>query len=86
MSRHELDPLNPVHEVTVGWDPPMETYFAQVFDTAGDEENGTCEVLWIGTGFREVLNPAAVIAAVAPVASLPADLLGQLARDRRADE
>ncbi len=86
MSRHELDPLNPVHEVTVGWDLPMETYFAQVFDTEGDEENGTYEVLWIGTDFREVLNPASVVAAVAPFASLPADLLGQLARDRRADE
>jgi len=86
MSRHELDPLNPVHDVTVGWDPPMETYFAQVFDTTDDEENDSYEVLWIGTRFQEVLNPAAVIAAVAPFASLPADLLGQLARDRRADE
>ena len=86
MSRHDLDPLNPTHEITVGWDPSMGTFFAQILDTAGDEEGGTYEVLWIGTRFREVLNPATVVAAVAPFASVPADLLGQLARDRRADE
>jgi len=86
MSRHELASLNPAHEVAIGWDPPMETYFAQVFDTAGDEENDTYEVLWIGNRFQEVLNPAAVIAAVAPFASVPDGLLDQLARDRRADE
>ena len=86
MSRHELDSLNPVHEVAVGWDPPMRTYFAQVLDTAGNEEDGTYEVLWIGTRFQEVLNPASVVAAVAPFATVPADLLGQLARDRLADE
>ena len=86
MSRHELDPLNPMHEVTVGWDPPLASYFAQVLDTAADEESDAREVLWIGTGFREVLSPAAVIAAVAPFATVPDDLPGQLARDRLADE
>ena len=40
----------------------------------------------IGTGFREVLSPAAVIAAVAPFATVPDDLPGQLARDRLTDE
>ena len=86
MSRHEMDPLNPMHEVTVGWDPPMHTYFAQVLDTAADEESDAREVLWIGTGFREVLSPAAVIAAGALFAFVPDDLPGQLARDRLADE
>ena len=86
MSRHDLTPFDPAHEVTVGWDSPMRTFLAQVLDTTGDEEDGTYEVLWIGNRFQEVLNPAVVIAAVAPFAPVPADLLGQLARDRRADE
>ena len=86
MSRHELDSLNPAHEVVVGWDPGLATFFAQVLDTAGSEEHGTYEMLWIGTGFREVLNPATVITAVAPFATVPADLLGQLVLDRRTDE
>ncbi len=86
MSRHDLVPLNPSHEVVVGWDPPMGTFFAQVFDTAGDEEDGTYEVLWLGTDFHEVLNPAAVIAAVTPFATVPDGLLEQLAHNRKAGE
>ena len=86
MSRHDLIPFDPVHEVVVGWDPGLATFFAQVLDTAASEESDAYEVLWLGTSLHEVLNPAAVIAAVAPFASVPADLLGQLARDRRADE
>ena len=86
MSRHELDPINPTHEVALGWDPPMRTYFAQVLDSTASEESDAYEVLWIGTRFQEVLNPATVIAAVAPFATVPPDLLDQLARDRRADE
>jgi len=86
MSRHDLTPFNPAHETVVGWDPPLRTFFAQVLDTTADEEDANYEVLWIGTRFREVPDPATVIAAVAPFASVPADLPGQLARDRRADE
>lgn len=86
MSRHDLIPFDPAHEVALGWDPPMRTFFAQVFDTAGDEDDGTYEVLWIGTRFQEVLNPATVVTAVAPFASVPGNLLDQLAHDRRADE
>lgn len=86
MSRHDLIPFDPDHEVVVGWDPPLRTYFAQVLDTAADEESDDFEVLWIGTGPHEVLNPATVIAAVTPFASVPADLAEQLACDCRADE
>jgi hypothetical protein len=86
MSRHDLISFDPAHEVVLGWDPPMGTFFAQVLDNLADEEDGTYEVLWIGTRFQEVLNPATVIAAVAPFATVPAGLLDQLARDCRADE
>lgn len=48
MSRHQLDSFNPVHEVAIGWDPPMHTYFAQVLDTTASEESDAYEVLWIG--------------------------------------
>ena len=85
MSRHDLDPLDPVHEVVAGWDPPLHTFFAQVFDTAADERSSAYVVLWIGTRFHKVPDPATVIAAVAPFAAVPAGLLDQLARDRRTD-
>ena len=83
MSRHDLTPFDPAHEVVVGWDRPLDTFFAQVIDTTTDEDSDAREVLWIGTDFCEVPDPAAVIAAVAPFAAVPAD---QLTRDRRADE
>ena len=86
MSRHDLTPFDPGHEVIVGWDPPLQTFFAQVLDAFDAEEGDAYTVVWIGTGLHEMLNPATVIAAVAPFASVPADLLAQLARDRRADE
>ena len=86
MSRHDLDPFNPAHEVVLGWDPGLATFFAQVLDTAASEESDAYEVLWIGARLQEVPDPATVIAAVAPFATVPPNLLGQLARDRRDDE
>ena len=47
MSRHLIDGLNPRHLVYVGWDPPLSTYFGQVYDPArGEDEN---PIYWIGT-------------------------------------
>jgi hypothetical protein len=31
VSRHALKALDPRNEVTIGWDPPLRTYFVQVF-------------------------------------------------------
>ena len=84
MSHHNLTPTNPTHDVVVGWDGPLDTFFAQVIDTTADEESDAREVLWIGTGFCEAPDPATIIAAVAPFATVPAGLLAQLARDRMA--
>lgn len=85
MSRHDLVPLDPAHEVVVGWDPPLRTFFAQILDAAG-EDDGACDALWIGTGFGEVYDPTAVLAAVAPFASMPAGLIAMLEQDRLKDE
>lgn len=57
-----------------------------MLDRAADEESGNYEVLWIGTDFHRVLNPATVITPFAPFATVPAGMLGQLARDRMADK
>jgi len=37
MSRVGLKPKRPHREVVVGWDPPMGSYFIQVFDGPDDE-------------------------------------------------
>jgi hypothetical protein len=46
MSRHQIAALNPRHTVFVGWDPPLQTYFGQVYDpTKSEDEN---PVFWTG--------------------------------------
>ena len=84
MSRHALDPFEARHDVVVGWDSPLNTFFAQVLDTeAGDDLD--YEVLWIGTSFDEVPDPAGVISAIRPFAAVPDGLLATLQQDRIED-
>jgi hypothetical protein len=55
MSRHEIPALDPAHKIIVGWDHPLQTFFAQVIDRskedAGDDDK---MVHWIGTNVREI--------------------------------
>ena len=46
MSRYQLPVLNTNHNVTVGWDDPLETFFAQV-------EDGNDMILWLGADPKE---------------------------------
>lgn len=48
MSRHHLVALDPAHEVVVGSDRPLRTFFAQVTDVTADEDSDARTVLWIG--------------------------------------
>lgn len=82
MSRHDLQPFDPTHDVVVGWDPPLHTFFAQVLDTKTDEADDNYEVVWIGTSYGEVLDPAVAIAAVRPFATISDDLCHTLQDDR----
>lgn len=83
MSRHVLEPYTAGREVAVGWDRPLGTFFAQVFDTTKDEDDQAYELLWIGFYPGEVPEPQDVCEAVRPWARVPSDLLDLLAADRR---
>jgi hypothetical protein len=53
VSRHEI-PVAGGRTLTVGWDPPLQTFFAQLRDptsTAGDRP-----VLWVGTDLHELYD------------------------------
>ncbi len=80
MSRHELDAAEGL-EVVVGWDPPLQTYFAQAWDRRLGEDDPAAELLWIGCTFREITDPAAVCEAVKPWATLPSGLAQTLTAD-----
>ncbi|WP_010339722.1 hypothetical protein [Sphingobium yanoikuyae] len=87
MSRHDLPPkADQPHVVraTVGWDRPLQTFFAQVFFRTEDEPEEGEALIWFGTEPGELLSPEAAIEIVAPHAIVPAALADQLADDMRA--
>lgn len=69
-------------QITVGWDRPLETYFATVLRPGEDED---MVLVWIGTAIGEITNAANVIAAIAPYAEPAADLRSRLEEDRGAN-
>jgi hypothetical protein len=55
MSRHEIPALDRAHKVIVGWDHPLQTFFAQVIDRAREDAGFDDKfVLWRGTGAGEI--------------------------------
>lgn len=86
MSRHDLQPrADQPHVVraTVGWDRPLQTFFAQVFFVTDDEPEEGEALIWIGTEPGELLTPEAAIAVVAPHVVLPAGLAALLEAEMR---
>ena len=63
MSRCVLDNEDTGDAIVIGWDPGLQTYFAQVFE-AGVEDPS----IWMGTLPGEYREPDAVIEAVRPYA------------------
>lgn len=84
MSRHTLTPRDATHEVVVGWDGPMQTFFAQVFRTVAGEEDDDTPLLWLGCAQGEVREPEDLATPLAPWAALPAEVIALLRADRAA--
>lgn len=82
MSRHEL--TAPGIEAIVGWDPPLNTFFAQVWDTTREEDDPSAELLWIGCSPAEIRDPRQVCNAVAAWVKVPPGLAEKLAADAQA--
>ncbi len=83
MSRYSLPAQHPALTVTVGWDNPLGTLFAQVFDPAIEEDAEAC-LLWIGTAPEAIPTVAALQAQLADWATLPPDIVERLIRDQHA--
>jgi len=83
MSRYSVPTQDPCMMVVVGWDTPLMTFFAQVFDHAIAEEVEAC-VLWIGTTPAAIPTVAALQAQLAGWAMLSADIMTRLTRDQQA--
>jgi hypothetical protein len=81
MSRYPIDSHDPRYQVIVGWDDPMETYFAQVFDTTQDDDDTAC-ILWEGHALRAITTVEALYACLRPFATIPPAIIAQLRHDR----
>lgn len=83
MSRIKLpkeDVIQPHHDIFVGWDNPLETFFAQVYDmTILDEDFQLIE--WVGTGRKEVFDMSALCVLMEPWCNINNDIRAQLMRD-----
>lgn len=67
----------------VGWDRPLQTYFAQVL-SAPDEDGEETEIVWVGTAFGELPRAVDAIRALEPYCHIEASLAAQLEIDRMA--
>lgn len=83
MSRHDVESRDPRFQITVGWDNPLNTYFAQVEDTEAEDEDDPV-VVWVGTSHGEIQAPEALQGFVAKYGNIPEDILEDLRADRAA--
>ena len=83
MSQHEVPATQPDITVIVGWDNPLQTFFAQVARIADDDDDDSNPVLlWLGATSHEHLTPDSMVKPLAPFAVLDDGLLAQLRADR----
>lgn len=82
MSRHQIEPFVKRYEVTVGWDRPLNTYFAQVEDLEPTDEDSDPLIVWVGTSYSEILRPEDLQAQIAAFATIDIAVLDALRTDR----
>ena len=83
MSRYSIPAQNPALTVVVGWDNPLVTFFAQIFNPSIADDDDAC-VLWIGTAPEAIPTVAALQAQLAGWAAIPPDIADRLTRDQQA--
>jgi hypothetical protein len=79
MSRYTFEGNRAELTIVVGWDNPLGSYFAQVWDGGGHEERDLR--LWVGAGPDLVSTTAALAALVAPYGEIPSEILAKLEND-----
>ena len=85
MSRHTVPPKSSGTTVVVGWDNPLQSYFAQVIreqDGGGVDDDDDPVLLWLGASHHEHLTPDSLAEPLRPYADLDQELLAQLRSDR----
>lgn len=73
---------NPNHTVVVGWDSPLETFFAQVFDyTETDDDDCDPIIEWIGISAGEIPTVNMLADMLEPYCFISPEIASQLQKD-----
>jgi hypothetical protein len=81
MSRYTFEGRRSAVSIVAGWDIPLATYFAQVWE--GGSAAGESDLrLWVGAGRDRVLSVEALAGLLAPYGSIPVRVAERLEGDR----
>jgi hypothetical protein len=82
MSRYALPAHDATLTVTVGWDPPLQTFFGQVMrpPTSADEDDVI--VAWVGTHRQEIATVAQLCMHLSLYTDIPVATQARLAQDQ----
>jgi len=81
MSRYKFKGRDPRHTIVIGWDNPLETFFAQVWDGEPGDDYGV--ELWVGCEIGEIEDVEVIAEIVAPYAEIPAEVVARLVEDQQ---
>ena len=82
MSRYNIEPNDSRYLVTVGYDPPLQTFFAMVNDLEReDDEEDEGPLYWVGTSNKEITTVQDLQESIREYAILDDDMIGQLEVD-----
>jgi hypothetical protein len=84
MSRYEIPIRDSGLSAVVGWDNPLQSFFAQVLKPEITDEDEDNVLLWVGTEPREVITVEDLARHLAPFGDLAPQMAEQLRADRAA--
>lgn len=84
MSRHTITSFSARFDVTVGWDRPLNSYFAQVEDMEAVCDEDDPLVVWVGTSHSEIPTPEGLQPHLARYAIISEETSAMLRDDRAA--
>jgi hypothetical protein len=84
-SRYEIPTAAPGVTVAIGWDNPLQTFFAQVARIQhGQEDDDESIMFWVGCAYGEVTSVERLAELIAAYAALSPEMATQLRADRAA--
>jgi hypothetical protein len=79
MSRYTIPAHAARYHVVVGWDPPLATFFGEVWDrTVPDEHDEAACLLWAGAALGALPTVDALQACLQAYATIPPEVVAQL--------